>query len=182
MNSPCPPICLDMWQPSRSRHRRSLVRRISGRNSLLARNGVLERTAMSSPAKKAPRAQSLVEKIVSSSLTRHGGFGVVDAPMGYSAEKMLAEADRVFSSACETDVSDPDDEEMRGGNPARRFFSATAGPVQDAFYQNSEVARLLSRVAGVSLCPAGAHGTYSYYFRAGDYLSIHRDVEVSILR
>jgi hypothetical protein len=79
--------------------------------------------------------------------------------------------------AHESNVTCSDAEEMRGGSPARRFLSALAGPVQDAFYQSAEILRILQHVTGLHVARTGGRGTYTYYARPGDYLAIHRDIE-----
>jgi hypothetical protein len=113
-----------------------------------------------------------------SPLVRKGGFDVFQGlPEPKTFDLMLSEATSVFPTAQVSDVAVSDREEIRGGNPARRFLSAPGGSVQDAFYNATWMIDFLRGVTGTFLIPAGRRGTYTYYARPGDYLALHRDVE-----
>lgn len=108
---------------------------------------------------------------------KRGGFdvftGLVDDNLRAA---LLAEAiERYpYSTICEVDI--PDDEEVRGGRPRRRFSNSEGGPVQQAFVAARWVLDFLRSLTTKNLFPTGAVGTYSYYIRPGDYLDIHRDI------
>ncbi|HEX8921611.1 MAG TPA: hypothetical protein VF766_09050 [Pyrinomonadaceae bacterium] len=107
-----------------------------------------------------------------------GGFEVFEGFLdqeGY--DLMLAEAVQLARDAPVSNVSISDEEEVRGGAPARHFRSVPGGPVQEAFYQSPSLLKLLSELCNVTLTPLGGRGTYSFYAEPGDYLAIHRDIE-----
>ena len=90
---------------------------------------------------------------------------------------MLAEALQLATGAHVSDVSVSDEEEIRGGAPARHFRSVAGGPVQEAFYNSPVMLEFLRELCNVVLAPLGGRGTYSFYAQTGDYLAIHRDIE-----
>ncbi len=111
-------------------------------------------------------------------LLAQGGFGVYEGMASPPLLQMLlAEAIERRSIAQESRVSEPDNEEFRGGSPERSFLSASGGEVQDAFYQSPDVLTTLKQLSGVRLASSGARGTYTYYCRAGDFLGLHRDID-----
>ncbi|HUQ33819.1 MAG TPA: hypothetical protein VM095_16985 [Pyrinomonadaceae bacterium] len=121
---------------------------------------------------------ALPVSIRNSRLMSVGGFEVFEGFMdreGFAL--MLAEAVRLSKDAYVSDVPVSDEEEVRGGTPARRFRSVPGGPVQQAFYQSPWLINFLSERCNVPLTPLGGQGTYSFYAEAGDYLAIHRDIE-----
>jgi hypothetical protein len=65
----------------------------------------------------------------------------------------------------------------RGGQPARRLYSAPGGQILSMFYQDPNLLALLRQHTGLPLSRTGAQGSYSYYLRPRDYLSIHRDFD-----
>ncbi len=124
-----------------------------------------------------PSALSIPVPIARSPLMRRGGYAVVADLLDDAGRRMmLSEAMELAAAAKASHVPFPDGEEFRGGQPARRFLSASGGVVQDAFYLAPEMIRFLSRQAGVPLLPTGGRGTYTYYVRTGDHLGIHRDI------
>lgn len=116
--------------------------------------------------------------MVSRFVAEFRGFAIVDTiPDAVTFAAMRAEAWTAYGSAdrqeCETD----DGEELRGGMPRRRLFSAGAGPVQDRFYHDPRLAQSLSDFCGLTVTRSGSRGSYSYYASDGDCLDLHRDVE-----
>ncbi|MDP2008114.1 MAG: hypothetical protein Q8K45_20790 [Rubrivivax sp.] len=69
-----------------------------------------------------------------------------------------------------------DDEQVRGGTPARRLLSVEGGPLQESLFGHPEVAALLARQVGSPVRPCGLRATYSIYHRKGAHLDVHRDV------
>lgn len=117
--------------------------------------------------------------IIESNLLKNGGFGVFAGLLdAYTLPLMLEEAVSLYPEAYGSEVPVSDGEEVRGGNPARRFLSTPGGAVQDAFYSADWMLAFLREVTGTLVVPTGARGTYSYYARPGDYLALHRDVEM----
>jgi len=113
-----------------------------------------------------------------SPLLLRGGFDIFAGLLDDNTlSRMLAEAVNLAPAAHVNDVPVSDGEEVRGGNPARRFLSVPGGSLQDSFYQADWVLQFLRRVTGVPLAPTGGRGTYTYYARPGDYLALHRDIE-----
>jgi hypothetical protein len=120
--------------------------------------------------------EQLTPRIRRSWLMERGGYDVFEGLVDDSTHRLLqAEAMGLVHTAELTDAASPCDEEIQGGNPPRRFFSAPGGAVLDALYGSEWVNDLLQRVTGGPVCPTGSRGTYTYYARAGDYLAIHRD-------
>jgi hypothetical protein len=109
---------------------------------------------------------------------REGGFLVLEGPLDDQLHRlMLREAITASAAAHPTNVLQSDGEEIRGGSPARRFLSAAGAEVQSAFYHSPRMLRLLHELSGARVVPSGDLGTYTYYARTGDHLTIHRDVE-----
>jgi hypothetical protein len=112
-----------------------------------------------------------------SPLLRSGGFHLARAWPGHRLVKaLLDEASEALAHARENRVDASDGEEGRGGSPRRRFLSAPGGECQSALFGDPDLRRHLSELMGVPLRPSGLAGTYSYYTRPGDFLTIHRDV------
>lgn len=112
-------------------------------------------------------------------LLARGGYAVYPAlPGAETTQRLLAEAVAASVGAGENRVERWDGREERGGSPDRCLLVAEGGPVQDALYQAPWLAAFLSDAAGIAVTPSGLRGSYSYYVRPGDYLGLHRDVEV----
>src|SRR5258708_371968 len=108
-----------------------------------------------------------------------GGFDIIEGlvdPRG--ADLLLHEALGLFAGATPVDVASSDDAEWRGGAPARRFLSASGGPAQDSLYQSDWLRACLTDIVGARLAPSGPRGTYTYYTRTGDFLALHRDIDI----
>jgi len=108
---------------------------------------------------------------------QRGGYQVCEGfldQQGY--DLMLAEAVRLSREAYVSDVTVSDEEEVRGGTPARHFRSVPGGAVQEAFYYSPAMLDFLHELCNVRLTPLGGRGTYSFYAQGGDYLDIHRDI------
>jgi hypothetical protein len=114
-----------------------------------------------------------------SRLMQRGGFVIFDGvPGAATCQQLLAEALRLSKTARSSYMPRSDAEEVRGGSPARRFLSAVAGEKQRAFYHDRDLIEFLQQVTGLTLQPSGQSGTYTYYARPGDYLAIHRDIDI----
>jgi hypothetical protein len=127
-----------------------------------------------------PRRSSTVPSLTirDSALMRAGGCAIIDCFPGAGAcTRLLTESRRCLHGAVACRIDTPDDEEVRGGNPARRFISAGGGPEQAAFYHAQETTRLLAEICNAAIRPTGERGTYTYYSRPGDHLALHRDIE-----
>lgn len=122
-------------------------------------------------------APPLDRQLMESPLMRLGGYQVI--PWFYGEEgvrALLAEARALASSCRESSVSAEDTEDYRGGNPARKFLSCGAGPVQDHCYRHPSLIGRLAGLTGLNIRPTGSRGTYTFYARAGDHLAVHRDI------
>jgi hypothetical protein len=53
-----------------------------------------------------------------------------------------------------------------------------AGEKQRELYHDKRLIDFLQQVTGLTLQPSGQSGTYTYYARPGDYLAIHRDIDI----
>ncbi len=106
------------------------------------------------------------------------GFAVVDTiPDAATLGALRAEAWAAYDNADRQECDTDDGEELRGGMPRRRLFSAGAGPAQDTFYHDRQLAERLSDLCGLTVTRSGSRGSYSYYASEGDCLDLHRDVE-----
>jgi len=124
------------------------------------------------PIPTAPRA------IRDSALMKAGGCAIHDHfPNAAGCARMLEEARQCLRGAVVSTVETSDGEEVRGGNPAHRFISASGGEEQDALYRDPEWTRFLSGICNAPVRPTGERGTYTYYARPGDHLALHRDIE-----
>ena len=125
-----------------------------------------------------PRPCVVDEPMRSSPLMQKGGFDIFEGLLDAEGRThMLAEAMSLLRSAESSDAETSDGEEFRGGSPARRFLSSAGGAVQDAFYHAQWMREFLQEITGAQVTPSGGRGTYTYYARLGDHLSLHRDVE-----
>jgi hypothetical protein len=135
--------------------------------------------AMSEPAggRRSAPAPALGAVIRNSAIMKDGGFrvleGLIDRP---TRKELLAEALRLLPRAVASVVPASDDEEVRGGTPARSFLNTAGGELQDALYRTPQLLECLRQVTCSSLVPTGRLGTYSYYVRPGDFLALHRDI------
>lgn len=109
---------------------------------------------------------------------KNGGFavfqGLLDVPFH---QALLSEALGQMGLATEESVQRSDSEEIRGGSPARRFLMVPGGRLQSSFYRAGHMLRFLGEVTGLALAPSGERGTYIFYARPGDYISVHRDMD-----
>ena len=109
---------------------------------------------------------------------RYGGYGVFENLIDpVTLGRLANEASDRFASAQGHLVTEVDREEVRGGQPQRRFFSAEGGAVQDSVYAGREIAEVLHALAGAPFEPTGGRGSFTYYQGPGDHLALHRDVE-----
>ena len=127
---------------------------------------------------QAPQLGAVPPAMRDSILMRKGGFDIFRGlPEANTCTRLLEEARKCLSAAAPSEIGVSDDQEVRGGRPARRFLSANGGAIQSAFYQNPEVINFLKSLSGLPVRPTGGSGTYTYYVRAGDHLALHRDIE-----
>ena len=113
-----------------------------------------------------------------SALMKAGGWAIFDHfPGAGVCMRLLTESCLCLHGADAIAIATSDDEEVRGGNPARRFISAGGGSEQAALYRNPETTHFLARICNAPVRPTGERGTYTYYARAGDHLALHRDIE-----
>jgi hypothetical protein len=108
---------------------------------------------------------------------QQGGFAVFDGLVEGLREPLLAEAVSMSTVAAESMVEVSDNEEGRGGAPARRFLNGPGGPLQGWMYRAPAMLAFLRDLTHPSLNPTGDVGTYSYYARSGDFLGLHRDIQ-----
>ena len=84
-----------------------------------------------------------------------------------------ADANRAGSQRNELGVSEV--AETRGGNPSRSLAAAHGGHTQWQIFSDGRFLDALAEECGLPVSPTGG-GSYSYYERPGDFLSLHRDV------
>src|SRR5207302_192501 len=118
----------------------------------------MQRTGAASIHLPVPRA------IGDSLLMKEGGCAIYDQlPGTASCARLLAESRRCVHGAVSTVIATSDDEEVRGGSPARCFVSAGGGDEQAAFYYDSKTTRFLAHICNGLVRPTGQNGTYNYY-------------------
>jgi hypothetical protein len=114
-----------------------------------------------------------------SPLMRVGGCAIFDHfPGAIACTRLLGESKFCLHDAVISVVTTPDDEEWRGGNPARRFISAGGSIEQATFYRDPETTSFLNSICNASMHQTGTIGTYTYYARPGDHLALHRDIDM----
>lgn len=86
------------------------------------------------------------------------------------------EAERQVSHAQDVHVHRSDAESVRGGDPARKYLNAPGGPIQQSLYLDPGLRQAVASTVGLPTVPTGAGGTFTYYCRRGDFLTIHRDI------
>lgn len=118
--------------------------------------------------------QPVPRAIRDSSLMKEGGCAIYDHLPGKAVRASLLEESRLSLRGA---IAASDGEEVRGGNPARRFISAAGGGEQAAFYRDPATARFLSDICNAPVDPTGEQGTYTYYARTGDHIALHRDIK-----
>ncbi len=119
----------------------------------------------------------LPKKLLRSPLLQQGGFTVLRQwlpPAFLNALAAEAQDQKQISTAVE--VSKSDAELTRGGSPARKFLSAPGASVQRSLYLDRSAMQSVADLARLPIQPTGGGGTFTYYCRAGDYLTIHRDI------
>jgi hypothetical protein len=112
-----------------------------------------------------------------SPLMARGGFAVF---RGLFAPALMTglrrEAQRQIQHAQDVRVERSDAESVRGGDPARKYLNAPGGEIQQSIYLDPVLRRTVSSTVGLATVPTGAGGTFTYYCRPGDFLTIHRDI------
>jgi hypothetical protein len=137
----------------------------------------LTRENMAEPSKLLQSPQVVPAPIRDSPLMLCGGFAVYEGLVDDAIRNaLLAEAVSISPRADECNVLLSDREQVRGGTPARRYRNGSGGALQEAFYKAPWLLDFLRGVTSPGIVPTGGRGTYSYYFRPGDYLAIHRDI------
>jgi hypothetical protein len=120
---------------------------------------------------------TIPKRLLQSPLMRQGGYAIVPdlfAPATIAA--LRDEADLQRRQAQEVVVRRSDAEAVRGGNPARKYLTASGGALQQAFYGSLALRQAVAGIVGLPIVPTGAEGTFSYYCRPFDFLTIHRDI------
>jgi hypothetical protein len=118
------------------------------------------------------------ERLASSELMRYGGAALARLADAETIAAMRLEALARGETAETARVLEPRDEDTRRGDPDRWLDWAPGGPALQAFYLAPHVLETLERITGLAWTPSGRQGSYSYYRRPGQYLGLHRDVDV----
>jgi hypothetical protein len=120
---------------------------------------------------------TIPRQILRAPLMARGGYVVLAGLFPSSTVAALRdEAARQREFAQHVEVRRSDAELVRGGDPARRFLNAPGGEVQQACYMSPDLQDALEGIIGLPVVPTGSGGTFSYYCRPGDFLTIHRDI------
>jgi hypothetical protein len=115
--------------------------------------------------------------ILHSPLMKRGCFdifsGIADE---FIKTSLLAEAIVQQKLGTESLVTNLDTEEIRGGAPQRKLLTSPGGEFQRSLYHSDWLIDFLRQLTTRTLFPTGHYGTFSYYYRPGDFLDIHRDI------
>jgi hypothetical protein len=126
----------------------------------------------------APRQVDPLGALLAGPVARAGGVAVFQGlPAPETCAGLAAEAWRAYPESDRQDLDAGDDEEGRGGTPARALQTAAGGPVQDELYASPGLHAILSEQCGVPIVPSGNRGSYSYYVQPGDFLDTHLDID-----
>lgn len=120
---------------------------------------------------------TIPKKLLLSPLFQQGGYTLLRnwLPPDFVAA-LVAEAREQKALATSVNISKSDSELVRGGSPARKFLNAPGGEVQRSLYENRTAMQAIASLTQLPIAPTGSGGTFSYYCRPGDYLTIHRDI------
>ena len=102
-----------------------------------------------------------------SPLLAAGGWGVYDGLLdGPTLQGLRQEA---LGQAGRHDLvpTDQDNEQVRGGTPARHLISVDGGPVLGGLYGTPALHRFIAQQVGMGVRPLGVQATYSMYSGAG---------------
>ena len=116
------------------------------------------------------------QRVAHSPLWRSGGMAVLVGLL--DADMLAAMADEAWQGA-RTQCAHPhcaDEEQVRGGTPARQLASIEGGAVQQSLYGHPGLAALIAARCGSPVRPCGAQASYSVYDTPGAHLGIHRDI------
>ena len=117
------------------------------------------------------------KQILRTPLMDRGGFAIVSGLFEPDTVRALREEAAARQDHAEAvTVSSSDSEAIRGGNPARKYLNAPGGPVQCALYLCRALRDTVASLVGLQVVPTGAGGTFTYYCRPRDFLTIHRDI------
>jgi hypothetical protein len=109
-------------------------------------------------------------------LLDRGGVVVIRGLLGEALQAtVLAEAMQRLAQA-ELFVTRDRNLQWRGGNPARTYRAAAAGPEQYRIFSCKSMTDALSDLCGSALECSGT-GSFTFYHSEGDYLGLHRDIE-----
>ena len=117
-----------------------------------------------------------LDRLRRSNLLRAGGYcvyrGLID---GSRVSGMLTEA---LTGATRTNqhVVAGDNEDVRGGQPARQVLSVDGGHLQDELFGSKHLQTFIADEVGLMISPCGGRASYSIYAGSGAHLDIHRDV------
>ena len=117
------------------------------------------------------------KRILKAPLMGRGGFAVLSSLFPPESLTLLQrEAEAQQSLAQDICVRRSDKESIRGGDPARKFLSAPGGSIQRSLYTDRSLWQSIEAIVGLPVVPSGTGGTFTYYGRPGDFLTIHRDI------
>jgi hypothetical protein len=127
---------------------------------------------------QAPRRVDPLLALLAGPLGRAGGVGLFDGlPPPATCAELAAEAWSAYGASDRQELETGDDEDGRGGSPARALRTAAGGATQDALYADPQLHAFLSEQCGVRVVPSGNRGSFSYYAEPGDFLDTHLDVD-----
>lgn len=133
---------------------------------------------MTAFAALAPRRADPLEALLAGPLARAGGVAVFEGlPPGDAFLAIAHEAWQAYPESDRQDLDEGDEEDGRGGTPARALQTAGGGEAQDEVYAAPWLHAFLSEQCGVPIVPSGNRGSYSYYVQPGDFLDLHLDID-----
>lgn len=120
--------------------------------------------------------QSRCPNLLEGSLWKNGGWLALDDLLDdEAAARLQEEAASLAGRMVRQQWQGPNEEEWRGGSPARRLQGCPCGPFHNRVFADPA---MLKRLAGHCASPVSlaGGGSLAEYCRAGDFLGLHRDI------
>ena len=110
-------------------------------------------------------------------LMERGGVAIVRGLLGETLQAQLLTEARERLAGAERFVTGNRNLAWRGGEPARKYRATAAGVCQYGIFSSKGMVEAIAEICGCAVTSSGT-GSYSYYHEVGDYLGLHRDIEL----
>ncbi len=116
-----------------------------------------------------------IERVGNSPVLRDGGARVYDGLLDAQTIKALLHEAVTQHRRIEHCPPGADDEQVRGGEPARHLISVEGGSIEDGLFLAPALSSFLANEVHARVRPCGTRATYSVYGPQA-HLDLHRDV------